>query len=300
MDSETLKRLLRDLECPVCLQVPTEAPIYQCNNGHTHCKNCHPSLKECPLCRSKQFNFRATTTENIILTLPKSCQFVENGCPFKAEQNLLATHEQNCNFKIVNCQKCGRQTLQFDLPRHEVNCQVQPIKCKYSHMGCKEQVFWNQSIQQHEINCQYEPQSCRWRTNGCRIELPLMQIMEHQVECKFAPIQCLYCHQNITVFDFTSHFTEVHAKTIHQDKATYYVPKEAPYNNLPSVHLQFKSHHFVAYNNHDTGNPFAYAWIDILGSRKDVDKFYGSIKIFNKQNVSFIKDSWVTKDSFLI
>ena len=39
------------LECVVCLEVPSSNPIFQCRNGHLYCKECHPKLLECPLCR---------------------------------------------------------------------------------------------------------------------------------------------------------------------------------------------------------------------------------------------------------
>ena len=39
------------LECNVCLEVPSSNPIFQCRNGHLYCKECHPKLHECPLCR---------------------------------------------------------------------------------------------------------------------------------------------------------------------------------------------------------------------------------------------------------
>ena len=46
------KNYLRDiLECPVCLQIPNEGPVFQCQRGHIACNICHPKLKICPICR---------------------------------------------------------------------------------------------------------------------------------------------------------------------------------------------------------------------------------------------------------
>ena len=39
------------LECPVCLQVPRQPPIYQCERGHCVCSVCHAKLTNCPVCR---------------------------------------------------------------------------------------------------------------------------------------------------------------------------------------------------------------------------------------------------------
>ena len=42
----------KDLECPVCFDT-AKAPIYQCFEGHLICKDCLPSLKICPECRTE-------------------------------------------------------------------------------------------------------------------------------------------------------------------------------------------------------------------------------------------------------
>ena len=39
------------LECPVCMETISSAPIFQCRNGHIVCKDCHPKLETCPICR---------------------------------------------------------------------------------------------------------------------------------------------------------------------------------------------------------------------------------------------------------
>ena len=65
-DLEISKDFLEDLECPICLEIPNEIPIYQCNKGHIHCKNCHPKLKSCVICRSKNYKIRALMIEKLI------------------------------------------------------------------------------------------------------------------------------------------------------------------------------------------------------------------------------------------
>ena len=49
---EEMKKYFKDLlECPVCFETIDSVPIYQCRNGHVVCKNCHPKLQTCPICR---------------------------------------------------------------------------------------------------------------------------------------------------------------------------------------------------------------------------------------------------------
>ena len=50
--AEEVKKYFKDLlECPICSETIDSVPIYQCQNGHVVCKNCHPKLKTCPICR---------------------------------------------------------------------------------------------------------------------------------------------------------------------------------------------------------------------------------------------------------
>ena len=49
------KKHFKDLlECPVCFHTIDSVPIYQCLNGHVVCKDCHPKLVNCPICRDDQ------------------------------------------------------------------------------------------------------------------------------------------------------------------------------------------------------------------------------------------------------
>ena len=46
-----LMRSMREhLECPVCVSVP-RGTIFQCNNGHILCQECHEKVEACPTCR---------------------------------------------------------------------------------------------------------------------------------------------------------------------------------------------------------------------------------------------------------
>ena len=63
LSDDDLKDLL---ECPICLTIPNEGPIYQCENGHIVCKDCHPKVKECPQCRCELGINRALQLEKIL------------------------------------------------------------------------------------------------------------------------------------------------------------------------------------------------------------------------------------------
>ena len=46
-----LDEIQDELECVVCLDVPQDAPVYQCDHGHILCNSCHEKLTECPVCK---------------------------------------------------------------------------------------------------------------------------------------------------------------------------------------------------------------------------------------------------------
>jgi len=46
-----IEELRLELECPVCLEVTTKAPIFKCSEDHLVCRECRPKLSECPQCR---------------------------------------------------------------------------------------------------------------------------------------------------------------------------------------------------------------------------------------------------------
>ena len=58
--------LISNLECPVCLDVPKIGPIYQCRNGHLLCRECHPKLKNCPLCLIPLEKLRNLLSEKLV------------------------------------------------------------------------------------------------------------------------------------------------------------------------------------------------------------------------------------------
>ena len=69
MAEKTLQTVAKEMECPVCLEVPKTIPIYQCQQGHIHCKDCHPKLATCPLCRGKISEARSHLAEKIVSSL---------------------------------------------------------------------------------------------------------------------------------------------------------------------------------------------------------------------------------------
>ena len=91
----------KDLECPVCFEIPKEGPIYQCNQGHIHCKECRPKLKDCPVCRGNLGGSRNLMLEKIISRLILPCDFKHLGCSMVGQNTELQDHRKTCCFKPV-------------------------------------------------------------------------------------------------------------------------------------------------------------------------------------------------------
>ena len=72
-------KLLKELECPVCLQYMA-SPIKMCQNGHNICGSCIERLAECPTCRGKFLNVRNIVLEYMAATAVYPCENREAGC----------------------------------------------------------------------------------------------------------------------------------------------------------------------------------------------------------------------------
>ena len=101
----------KDIECPVCLQIPRETPIFQCDNGHIICKDCKPRLELCPQCRTFVGNSRNLIAERIVSKIKHKCKFAEDGCDKEVLFEGLQDHEKRCNFHPLQCVKSDCEKL---------------------------------------------------------------------------------------------------------------------------------------------------------------------------------------------
>ena len=136
-----------DLECPVCFKIPRTTPIYQCEQGHIHCKTCHPRLRDCPVCRGSIGNTRNLVVEKIICKLPVQCTNFESGCQEpQALLDKITEHEKYCEFRMVNCfyEGCKDSVAFNNLVEHLKNPKHHRMRVK---IGSK--MTWNISANKH-------------------------------------------------------------------------------------------------------------------------------------------------------
>ena len=115
----------RALECPVCLEIIMDPPIYVCENpqGHSVCSTCHESLKKegktCPVCRKKMMNRRNVTLECMLDNNPSKVKCKFDGCDFKrSDGEAVKKHEDGCENRYVSCAFCEDKIGQKGLAEH--------------------------------------------------------------------------------------------------------------------------------------------------------------------------------------
>lgn len=103
------------LECPVCLKLIMDAPIYVCENNHPLCDVCRDQLKgrnsPCPVCRGSLTEKRSWSLEKLIGGLKQtSCAFSTYGCDYK-KVNIarVQSHQEDCQHRRLPCYYCDEK-----------------------------------------------------------------------------------------------------------------------------------------------------------------------------------------------
>ena len=126
-DKPMLERLKREMQCPVCDQIPTSIPIPACPMGHIVCTECKDKIpisrqirdKPCPICRSpldENISYIAGKVISLIEDIP--CSFKNSGCSFEGSLEDLKAHGEVCMFKMVFCFVCEEECTRKDFPTH--------------------------------------------------------------------------------------------------------------------------------------------------------------------------------------
>jgi len=114
--------LLKELECPVCMEnmVP---PIKLCTNGHNICSKCRESVQCCPTCRAEFSEIRSVALENIARNQKYPCANRQKGCLDLFSIEHIAKHHADCVYGKVKCplrllKMCSWTGLKNDLKEH--------------------------------------------------------------------------------------------------------------------------------------------------------------------------------------
>jgi len=96
-------KLISELECPVCLLPPRDAPVFMCPLGHNICFECRPKVKKCPICKinyRQKEDTRNFFVEKILDSLERNCRFELFDCDYSTcDSKQLVNHEKTCSKK---------------------------------------------------------------------------------------------------------------------------------------------------------------------------------------------------------
>jgi E3 ubiquitin-protein ligase SIAH1 len=139
--------LLRDLECPVCMEYMVP-PIKLCANGHHICSRCRERVQLCPTCRAMFLDVRCVALENIVRRQKYPCANRKNGCLETFSIEHIAEHHAVCVYGKIKCPfklnwNCSWKGFKSDLKEH----------AKTAHTGCffenstlRSSLFWDRIL----------------------------------------------------------------------------------------------------------------------------------------------------------
>jgi len=103
IEEEKVSDLKKQVECPVCLEVPRKAPVYSCRNGHLVCQKC--KRKSCPTCRVAMGENKSLLAIAVIEKIPHECKFAD--CEEEDTLEYIEQHEKYCLHRLVACPYYG-------------------------------------------------------------------------------------------------------------------------------------------------------------------------------------------------
>ena len=84
MLKDQMTRVMSQLECPVCLNIPRELSIPSCPSGHIVCRPCKTRVRDCPTCcQPMPANNTNSVVGALIEQFQHKCKFHDQGCKVK-------------------------------------------------------------------------------------------------------------------------------------------------------------------------------------------------------------------------
>ncbi|KDR17817.1 E3 ubiquitin-protein ligase sina [Zootermopsis nevadensis] len=107
----SLKELLEEVECPVCMEYMLP-PIAMCMNGHSTCSTCREKLLTCPVCRCLFSKARSLLAENLVRKMRFPCRHSKRGCRKTFNFLCVRKHEDECGHRPIKCPFANVSTVQ--------------------------------------------------------------------------------------------------------------------------------------------------------------------------------------------
>ena len=100
--SDLEQSLLRELECPVCMDYMVP-PIMMCVNGHNVCDICRPKIPRCPTCRQEFLSGRNVALEHLARDVKYPCSYQKYGCEEFLVHDTVREHQHICHYRPQTC-----------------------------------------------------------------------------------------------------------------------------------------------------------------------------------------------------
>jgi len=116
-EKEKIQDLKKQIECPVCLEVPREGPVFTCPNGHLVCHKC--KREACPTCREAVGDNKSLVAVAVLEKILHDCKFVE--CEEEFALKDIEEHEKICEHRVVACpcyEECDERVSLSKLLEH--------------------------------------------------------------------------------------------------------------------------------------------------------------------------------------
>ena len=127
-DLSPIEKIKRELECPVCNEIPTKLPVPCCPEGHLLCQKCKENLLpdefqevRCPVCRTyfeEDISILASSLVSFLLDIP--CSAMTLGCSFNGTLDQLEAHL--CPYQNIFCFVCRDQMRRMEFFNHNSSC----------------------------------------------------------------------------------------------------------------------------------------------------------------------------------
>lgn len=195
---------LRDLQCPICLELVSDAVQTSC--GHLFCEECIEGKTTCPVDRKKMTTTPDHFNSRRLGDFKVKCPNSEKGCSWRGELRSAAEHTSEiCPYQMVKCTKgCEKEMLRRLVMLHEATeCPHRDYKCPHcsykgtynnvttAHLtvcesfrlpcvaGCKRNLT-RRGMTDHLANtCSEELLACPHKTFGCASLVKRKNLQEH-------------------------------------------------------------------------------------------------------------------------
>ena len=94
---DLVEKLGDRVKCPVCLEVPSNSPVYVCSNGHVVCVTCVRA--KCPVCRTGMVFHNNILAVTVMENIDHQCK----DCKLYFSLEDLAQHKKECKHRQVKC-----------------------------------------------------------------------------------------------------------------------------------------------------------------------------------------------------